>query len=456
MSDAQIVSELAEKITACGDGQAVLEGYYDGARRLEAMGLALPPEMRRLTTVVNWPRLVVDSLEERLDIEGFRLGGATQADETLWDWWQANNLDEESGLAHLEALVQGRSYITVGAPGAEGEPPVIAVESARCMYAETDPRTRAVTRAVRLYDFQEGRARAATLYLPGRTAYLRLGEDGMWVSDPALEDDEHGLGVVPVVPMVNRSRIHDRKGRSEMADVIPITDAACRALTNLQGAQELLAMPQTIFFGVEKGDFVDQNGKSLSTWEAYLGRIKALANEQAKAIQIPGADLRNFTEVINQYARLVSALSGLPPHFLGFSSDNPASADAIRSSEARLVKRAERRGRMFGEAWERAMRIAMRIMRREDAGAARLETVWRDPSTPTYAAKADAVVKQFQVGLLPLEGAWEQMGYSPEYRRHLRSLTSDDPAARYLATLQQMGGQGTQQAAPAAPEDEEP
>lgn len=439
MSDSDIVRVLSERVTEGSGTRSRLDGYYDGALRVEAMGLSLPPEMRKLTTVVNWPRLVVDSLEERLDIEGFRLGDTPTADEQMWDWWQANNLDEESGLAHLEALVQGRAYITVGAPEEGTDSPVITVESARCMYAETHPRTRAVTRAVRLYNFHEGQARAATLYLPDRTAYLRLGEGGRWGPDPDLDDDEHDLGVVPVVPMTNRSRIHDRAGRSEMADIIPLTDAACRSLTNLQGAQELLAMPQNIFMGVEKGDFVDQHGKQLSTWDAYLGRIKALANEQAKAIQLPGADLRNFTEVINHYGRLVGALSGLPPHFLGFTTDNPASADAIRSSEARLVKRAERRSRMFGEAWEQAMRIAMRIVGRDGANANRLETVWRDPSTPTYAAKADAVVKLVQAGLLPQEAAWEQMGFSPEYRRHLRSLSSSDPAARYLEILQSSG-----------------
>ena len=447
MSDAALVKNLAEKISSGHSRQKTLDGYYEGSLRLEAMGLSLPPEMRQLTTVVNWPRLVVDSLEERLDVEGFRLGGAVNADEELWGWWQANNLDEEAGQAHLEALIQGRAYITVGAPEAEGEAPVITVESARCMYAETDPRTRAVTRAVRLYDHHDGQPRAATLYLPDRTAYLRLGAGGVWGPDPDMEDDEHGLGVVPVVPMTNRSRLYDRAGRSEMTDIIPITDAACRTLTNLQGAQELLAMPQNIFFGVKKDDFVDQNGDPLPAWQAYLGRMKAMENHEGKAIQLPGAQLNNFTEVINHYGRLVSALSGLPPHFLGFTSDNPASADAIRSSEARLVKRAERRARMFEQAWEQAIRLAMRIAGREDAGAARLETVWRDPSTPTYAARADAVTKLYSQGLLPMEAAWEQMGFSPEYRRHLRSLTSTDPSVRYLELLQS----ASQEPAPGPP-----
>src|SRR5690606_34842179 len=205
--------------------------------------------------------------------------------------------------------------------------------------------------------------------------------------------------------------------------------------------------------GVQNGDFVDQDGRPLPKWEAYLGRMKALANHEAKVSQLPGADLRNFTEVINHYARMVGALSGLPPHFLGLSTDQPASADAIRSSEARLVKRAERRARMFGEAWEQAMRIAMRIAGRDEAGAERLETIWRDPSTPTVAARADAVTKLVQSGILPVEAAWEELGYSSERRRRLRDMQSSDPVARYMAAAESLRAENPGQGEP-APEGE--
>ena len=89
------------------------------------------------------------------------------------------------------------------------------------------------------------------------------------------------------------------------------------------------------------------------------------------------------------------------------------------------------------------MRLALRFVGDDDTAARRLETVWRDPSTPTYAAKADAVVKLYTAGLLPQEAAWEQMGFSPEYRRHLRSLGSQDPAQRYLEIIQSTGQEPT-------------
>src|SRR5205823_652596 len=138
-----------------------------------------------------------------------------------------------------------------------------------------------------------------------------------------------------------------------------LTDAVCRTLTNLGGAQELLAVPQRYVLGATREDFVDAEGRPVPAWEAYIGRILALGDPDTKVGQFAAADLRNFTEVVNLYARLVSALSGLPPHFLGLTSENPASADAIRSAEARLVKRAERRTRMFSGPWEQVMRLCL-------------------------------------------------------------------------------------------------
>ncbi|MBQ1165784.1 phage capsid protein, partial [Streptomyces sp. A73] len=59
--------------------------------------------------------------------------------------------------------------------------------------------------------------------------------------------------------------------------------------------------------------------------------------------QFTAHDPQTYTKIIDLYARIMATQLGQPPHYLGYTTDNPASADAIRSSEAQLVKRAERR-----------------------------------------------------------------------------------------------------------------
>ena len=57
-----------------------------------------------------------------------------------------------------------------------------------------------------------------------------------------------------------------------------------------------------------------------------------------------------------------------------------------------------------------------------------METVWRDPSTPTYAAKADAATKLFGAGqgVIPRERARIDMGYSIVEREEMRAWDEED------------------------------
>lgn len=422
-----LVDELGKAADARQANRDLRDRYYEGDVQLARLGVNIPPELNRFRTVINFPRIYIDALEERMDIEGFRLAGQEQTSDELWSVWQANNLDDESHLTHLEALIQKRAYVVVG-PSDDSEFPVITAHPAEGWEVRVDPVTRRLTVAFQKWVDAEETARAC-LYLPEKTVSL-VEEYGQW----AVEDEfVHALGVVPVVPMVNRARLGDTRGRSEMSDVLALTDAAARALTNLQMAGETLALPQRFVLGASQEDFVDADGNRVPKWQAYFNNLFAMENQEAKVLQLPGADLRNFHETINTYATAVSAVTGLPPHYLGLTSDNPASADAIRSSESRLVKKVERKNRAFGESWERALRIALLLMGR-DVNAERIETVWRDPSTPTTAQMVDAVAKLRAAGadgrpLVSDDTGRAMIGMSAEARKREAELLRDPTMA---------------------------
>lgn len=393
------------------------DAYYEGNQPLSYMAPELLREMneRMRQLVINWPRLVVDALEERLDVEGFRFSDNAEADDELWGIWQANDLDEESQLAHVDALALRRSFVIVGANEADEANPLITVESPLEVYAERDPRTRQVVAAIKRWTEDVTPSKSvdhATLYLPNLTMWY-VKERDSWVTDPDMEPDVHNLDRPPVEPLVNRARVRDRGGVSELKDVIPVSDALCKVATDMMVSAEFHAIPRRWAAGLSEEDFTDPDGRKISKLAARVGALWLSENPETKFGQFAEADLANFHNTINALARVVSGLTGLPPHFLGYVGGEPISADAIRASEARLVKRAERRQRAFGGSWERVMRLAMHF--RGDtlpANAARLETIWRDASTPTLAASADAVTKLHTENLLPDEMAWEMMGFS--------------------------------------------
>lgn len=459
MADEDTLRGLATKLTDRRPEIHKLDAYYDGEKRLAALGISLPPEMRALQTIVNWPRLVVDALMERIVLTGFRMRGSQVADDRLWGWWQRNNMDEEFPLGILEMFVQGRGYVSVSYDEDRPDTPIYRCESARSMSLDIDPRTRRINAAARLYDQDpSGEARSATLYLPGVNRYYAF-DQGRW---RLTESIETGIDRVPIVPMVNRARLYDRSGRSEMADVMGITDAACRNLTNLQGAQELMALPSRYVHGITDADMKDKDGNPVPKWQAYLGRFNTLADPNSKVTQLSAADLRNFYDGTSHYARIVSSLTGLPTHYLGLVSDNPASADAIRSAEARHVKRAEDKGRVVGGVAEDVSRLGMEIVDGEvPEEAERMEAILADPATPTYASKVDSVVKLYGngTGLLPREAAWEELGYGPEKIARYKSMLDRDPTSRLIQSLgigqDPQNVEGVDQALPNSPTDEQ-
>lgn len=421
-----------------------MDAYYEGLQPLSYMAPELLAELsdRIRQVVINWPRLVVDSQEERLDVEGFRLAGEAEADTRLWEWWQANDLDEESQLGHLDALIMKRAYVIVGSrtgPDADTDDdgdedsPLITVESPLEVFAERDPRTREVQAAVKRWSTDDGSKKVefATLYLPDATVWFQR-DGGKWAE---TDRDDHELHTVPVVPVVNRARTRNRGGVSELKDIVPLSDAACKIATDMMVSAEYHAIPRRVAFGFNEADFVDAEGRPVSAFSRVAGRLWATEkskNDGADVVQFPEASLNNFHETINSLAKVVASLSGLPPHFLGMATDNPASADAIRSSEARLIKRAERKQRAFGGAWEQVMRICTRIQTGEwDPKLRALETIWRDASTPTVAQSADAAVKLFAAGIVPRRQTREDIGYTQgQITRMEEADQSEDPLAR--------------------------
>lgn len=442
----RLASDMLSEFTNSQDCLADNILYYESEKRPASIGLATPPEMRKLDCRIGWPRVYLDSLEERLDIEGFRLAGKANGesigDDRLWSWWQYNDLDEWSGLGHREALIHGRAYITISAPDPDDplldpDKPIIRVESALTMWADVDPRTHRVTRAVRVVQNPEGVTDPdrLTLYLPNITTGL-VRSTGASMHEWDVEwEVEHNLGVVPVVPLLNRSKLTEWYGKSEItSELRSVTDAAARIMMNMQATAELMAIPQRLLFGVSRDELLGSGADKMSTFQAYVARILAIDNDGASAQQFSAAELRNFGEAMDLLSKEAAKYTGLPPQYLAYQSDNPASADAIRASETRLVKKAERKQRMFGGTWEQVMRIATLIMDDElPEEAHRLETIWRDPSTPTFAAMADAVVKlasattQSGEQLVPNEMVRRKLGFSVEERREMKEMDKKAP-----------------------------
>lgn len=434
LDESKLVDDLSRRLFTSYPDDQRFDRYYEGSQRLAHIGLAVPPELRKFETVLNWCRTVVDSVSDRMRMKAFYLPGEDRASEALRESWDYNNLDSESIAHHQEMLILGRGFVSVGANEEDPEFPLIQVENPRELAVDIDHRHRRLRAAVRVMPSENdapGTPSNAVLYLPDSTMRLKR-HQGRWV----VEDrDDHRLGRVPLVMFLNRRRVGQWTGVSEMVDAIPLVDAAARSLTNLQLAGETHSVPQKYVLGMSKGDFVDAEGKPIPAWEAYFNAIWANQNKDAKVGQFAASDLSNFHNTVDHYASKLAGLYGLPARYVGITSVNPAAEGAIRAEEARLILNVEKKAALAGDGWGWVMGLVERFRTGEWVSGSRIKTDWFDAGTPTYAQRADALTKMYNSGqgILSREGVWEELGWSEARMERERSRFEAEARAGLVA-----------------------
>jgi hypothetical protein len=128
--------------------------------------------------------------------------------------------------------------------------------------------------------------------------------------------------------------------------------------------------------------------------------------------------LDQIITTIKLYAQKVAAITGLPNSYLGISSDNPASAEALNAAANRHVKKAEQKQVIFGEGHEEVMRIGHELVTGSvSPDMVHLEARWRNAATPTLMANAQAAVGLVQSDIIPAVVARDMVGLTPEQKR---------------------------------------
>lgn len=430
------LNTLQERLEKRRDDMLMFDDYYVGRHPLpfltNAHSSKIRSEFRLLLEQArsNFMRLVVDAAEERLKVEGFRLSASADeaADERSWAIWQANQLDAESQTGIVEAMVKGLCYLSVWAADEDGGYPVIAVEDPTETIVAYTPGSNYRRRdaALKMWKDERRGVVRANVYLPdGISKFVADEAGGGSQSDWREWDDEpfvvNPLGVVPMVPLRNRSRL-TVEGESELVDVVATQDRIngqlfLRALAGYFGAHR-----QRWAVGIKLEE--DPSGNLKEPFDVAIDRLWASENENVKFGEFDQTDLSGYIKAIEQDVLHIAVTSRTPRHYLIEQGQSP-SGDAIRSAEAGLVAKVRRKMRPFGECFEEVLRLARRFDGLEDAPPDS-EIIWADPQTRTEAETTDAVIKQYQAGLIPSDAALAKLGYSQTEIARFRSMRAAD------------------------------
>ncbi|MFF9481401.1 phage portal protein [Streptomyces sp. NPDC014733] len=414
--------------------------YYEGEHQRLAFSQArFKAEFREVFDAWrdNFCGLIIDSATERMTVDAFRLRGVKGTDTDAWEFWQRSSMDVLSNAVHIDAMVQGRAYVLVWADK-DGEPSIQPV-SAENMVVQYKPGSRTELEAAARFFTDDWGRQWVTLWTEDYVYETKRGETEWENGDKS----PNHLGVVPVVPFHNRSRLSGDP-YSDLANVIPIQDAINKTVTDALTASEFAAFPQRYVTGLEIIE--DDQGNPVEPFKIAVDKLLQAEDPQAKFGQFEAASLSNYCDLVGLLLQHMSSISRTPSHYFLVNGGTAPSGEAIISAEAGLVAKVRERMLHFGEAWEKVIRLCFAVKLDKRATDFTMETVWRDPEYRTEAQHIDALLKLKQLNV-PEEQLWSDAGYTPSQISAFREMRKDD--ARAAAEVQKLGPQPEQPGADA-------
>jgi hypothetical protein len=436
------MSRLYKRIAAQRDEFEFFNDYYSGNHPLPWVAPQARDEFRRIVQMTrsNYMGLVCDATAERLAIEGFRFGKDATADDATWRIWQANNLDSDSDMAWLEALIGARSFFHVGANVADESTPHVWIEHASQAAVEYEPGSNRRVRAasLKVWDDDWTQEIHATLQLAaggGRIYKFKaqrprsgnMPTRPQWVEREVMGEQPNGqrmnpLKVVTMVEIPNNPRLLTG-GVSELYDLTDKQDRVNKTLFDRLQTQEFGVDPQKWAKAFPDKDD-DGNPNTVE-----FGRNRMVTTNIAETAfgNFAVAPLDPYNLAKREDVKDIASRSRTPAVYLLGEMSN-VNGSTLQAAESGLVSKVRQRMRPFGEAAEEAMRLARAAAGLSSDGDARMETMWRDPQYRTEGERTDAIVKRLQTRMASLRQAREDYGYSAEQIKRLEKDDVDEAA----------------------------
>ena len=391
-----------------------------------------------------WARLVVDLTEERIQVQGFSVGGAEDSNDLIWSLFKRSHMEALQAQAHREALATGTSYVSVW-PDAN-DMPKMAYESSLSVTHETtpgDPHT--VAAAIKLwFDSIAGRIRC-NLYLPNEVVkFVSQGEvtqqtySSAMVSLPnaqfsLMETVRHDYSIVPIIPFLTRPDWRGY-GRSDLTDIEETISRIEYLTANTLLAVELGALRQKWATGLEIPTDPD-SGQAVEPFKVALDRLWVSEDPDTKFGSFSETDIRPYLSAISDAVGQLSAVSRVPATYMVQNElSNPPSAASLEASETGLINKVRDRQARYAESWENVARVALQIAGGTDLpdDLTNLSVQWADPRTRSDSQVLDAATKMHSIEV-PWSAIMEFIGYTPDQIREMEQQRAADTFQRLLS-----------------------
>ena len=311
-------------------------GYYEMKNTLLEYNSLIPKEFKQYAAPLGWCGKAVDSMADRLIFREFK-----EDNFALNEIFQMNNRDIFFDNAILSALISSCCFVYIS-KDEDGFPRLQVIDGGNAT-GVMDPITGLLTEGYAVLERDEfDNPLLEAYFTAGKTEYYSKGSPSYTV-----ENDAPAPLLVPIVHRPDAMRVfgHSRISRACMA----LQGAAVRTLRRSEISAEFYAFPQKYVLGMSS-DAEDVESVKATT-SSFLMFTKDEDGDVPKMGQFTQASMSPYTEQLRTYAALFAGETGLTLDDLGFVTDNPSSAEAIKASHESLRLAARKAQRTFGSGF---------------------------------------------------------------------------------------------------------
>ena len=307
--------------------------YYEMKNVVRDFGISTPPQMQWFTSCLGWCGTAVDALADRLQIRGFK-NDTFGIDEIF----KRNNFDILLDSAMLGAMISSCDFIYI-VPDNNGYPRLQVIDGGNA--TGTIDQTTGL-----LYEGYAVLERDADNDYPILEAYFEPYKITYIYSDGSRRIFEHNVAyplLVPIIykPDAKRPFGHSRITRSCMS----LVNSAVRTLKRSEISAEFFSIPQKYITGLS------QDAERMEKWQATMSTFMTFTKDRdgdsPKLGQFEQQSMTPHFEQVKLFASAFAGQTGLTLDDLGFPTDNPASAEAIKATHETLRLTARKAQRRF-------------------------------------------------------------------------------------------------------------
>lgn len=404
-----IINEALATMNARGRDYERARNYYKGNHNLtfasQQFRSAFGETFRSFADNLMPP--VVDAVKDSLTVTGFQVeAGDESIANTAWKIWQRNRMNLRAGEVHKEAALKGDSYVMVWAD-ALGRAALHPQKAHLCVVNYSEDDAGVATSAVKAW-LAADKTAYITVYFSDRIEkYVSRTKHTNGFPSSAKMFVERKVagerfpllnpyGVVPVFHFANNASMGEG-GRSELADVMPLQDALNKAILDKMVAMEYTAFTQRYAIGLDV-ETDPLTGKPLVPFSG-MERWLTVADEKVKFGQFEGANLEQFLKVQTEFRIEIARVSGTPLTYFFLQNGNVPSGEALKNLEKRFNRKIADRQASFGQSWEDAMGLALRIESGNATSDLRLFTQWADPSPSSQKETLESLILKQSLGV---------------------------------------------------------